>query len=385
MLLRRRPRRCPPRSLCGAAEYTDRVTTVLQNLNATAERWVRWRFAFPLVVALAAALLLTSEITYRNTTSTLRGGIELTDARIEATRLLQLLSDAETAQFAFLVTGEGARLTEYDRAKAELPRVQSAVAAYFSTLGPRTGASYRRTSESIARAIAQLDRTLGLARNGQLDRALALARSGSGQAEVQAARAALLGQLAEAAGLQQQARLSLFEAFQLNRLAVGVLTGVALASLLLFMRQMHTQDRERAAQRAALLRERENLEIDVARRTERLAELTRHLQSVREDERAHLARELHDELGGLLTASKLDLARTRAKAGDPTEVLVRLDRLNDNLNKGIALKRRIIEDLRPSALSNFGLAPALQNLCDDMGKSLDIPVQLEAAPFDLAP
>ena len=88
--------------------------------------------------------------------------------------------------------------------------------------------------------------------------------------------------------------------------------------------------------------------MQVRERTATLAELATHLQNVREDERGHLARELHDELGALLTAAKLDVARIKARlAGNLPEVSERLEHLTATLNAGIALKRRIVEDLRP--------------------------------------
>ena len=59
--------------------------------------------------------------------------------------------------------------------------------------------------------------------------------------------------------------------------------------------------------------ERDPLEGEVRERTATLAELATHLQQVREDERGHLARELHDELGALLTAAKLDVARLKSR------------------------------------------------------------------------
>ena len=73
------------------------------------------------------------------------------------------------------------------------------------------------------------------------------------------------------------------------------------------------------------------------------------------------------------------------KAGEPAEVLVRLARVTEHLNKAIALKRRIIEDLRPSALSNVGLTIAVQNLCDDSSTSVGIPVRSSAVEFNLSP
>ncbi|MFS2076832.1 histidine kinase, partial [Curtobacterium sp. CT11-133] len=80
-------------------------------------------------------------------------------------------------------------------------------------------------------------------------------------------------------------------------------------------------------------------------------------------EREHLARELHDELGALLTAAKLDITRIKARlSGENGDLPARIEHLIETLNSGIALKRRIIEDLRPSSLSNLGLLPALEIL-----------------------
>ena len=107
-----------------------------------------------------------------------------------------------------------------------------------------------------------------------------------------------------------------------------------------------------------------SLEQEVAARTAQLTELAQHLQTVREDERSRLARELHDELGALLTAAKLDVARLKSRLGASAapRLAERLAHLNDALNGGIALKRSIIEDLRPSSLSNLGLVAALEIL-----------------------
>ena len=361
------------------------MRSTIFRINGLAERWVRKRFAFPLIVLLAAALLWVSEDTYRDTTATLRGGIELTDARIQTMRLLQLLSDVETAQFAFLVTARPEYLPRYAEAKAAMPEVQRAVSRFLMTQGVDGAATTKRVDDFVQRELALYDRTLALARAGDAAGARALADDERARSEMLALRSELLRQLELAAKQQQRARTSIYDALRVNRVAVGSLTLVALLSLSLFLRQLRAQDRERAGQRCALLLEREQLEDEVERRTGRLAQLAKHLQSVREDERAHLARELHDELGGLLTASKLDIARARMKTADPPELLARLDRINDHLNKCIALKRRIIEDLRPSALANLGLTVALQNLCDDMSLSLGIPVKLVAAQFHLPP
>jgi signal transduction histidine kinase len=123
----------------------------------------------------------------------------------------------------------------------------------------------------------------------------------------------------------------------------------------------------------------------VERRTRDITQIANHLQTAREDERSRLARELHDELGGLLTAAKLDVARMRSRlAAAPPEVLERMMHLVKTLDEGIALKRRIIEDLRPSSLSNLGLKAALEILCTEFAErsELDVRTDIEELPLD---
>jgi signal transduction histidine kinase len=82
---------------------------------------------------------------------------------------------------------------------------------------------------------------------------------------------------------------------------------------------------------------------------------------------------------------KLEIARARGKAGEPEELLSRLDSVSLHLNRGIALKRRIIEDLRPSSLTHLGLNVGVENLCQDMRSALGVPVNLSMAPLVLSP
>lgn len=93
------------------------------------------------------------------------------------------------------------------------------------------------------------------------------------------------------------------------------------------------------------------------------AQLAAWLQRTREAERAALARELHDELGAILTAARLDVAWIAAQpACHEPEIAQRLDALRRVLAQGIELKRRIVEDLHPTVLTHLGLVPALEQL-----------------------
>ena len=117
-----------------------------------------------------------------------------------------------------------------------------------------------------------------------------------------------------------------------------------------------------------------------------LTSLARHLETAREDERARLARDLHDELGALLTAAKLDVARLRPGLQQEAPALLpRVEHLVQTLNSGIALKRRIIEDLRPSSLDNLGLLPALEILCSEFAERLQVRLTTTLAPVALSP
>lgn len=122
--------------------------------------------------------------------------------------------------------------------------------------------------------------------------------------------------------------------------------------------------------------DRQRLRAELLHKTAQLTELTQHLQTAREDERHRLARDLHDELGALLTAAKLDAARIRSRlAGAAPEALERLAHLVATLDQGIALKRRIVEDLRPSALATLGLADTLEILAGEFAERSGLDVQ----------
>jgi signal transduction histidine kinase len=92
-----------------------------------------------------------------------------------------------------------------------------------------------------------------------------------------------------------------------------------------------------------------------------LADLATHLQDGSEREKQALSRELHDELGGLLVSARMDLSwiERQLPASDPA-VTLRFKRISDALTAGVNLKRRVVEELRPTLLDNMGLFAALR-------------------------
>jgi signal transduction histidine kinase len=117
----------------------------------------------------------------------------------------------------------------------------------------------------------------------------------------------------------------------------------------------------RARQTEELRSQKQRLEREVDERTRELVQLSTHLQSVAEQEKASLARELHDELGGLLVGALMDISwADQHLAETEVDMKQRLRRIHQNLASSIDLKRRIIEELRPTLLDNVGFIAALR-------------------------
>lgn len=96
---------------------------------------------------------------------------------------------------------------------------------------------------------------------------------------------------------------------------------------------------------------------------ERLRQLSVYLQTVREEERTRIAREVHDELGQALTGCKLDLswiASRLAKEKDLKPLLEKTRSLTAHIDSTIQMVRRIATELRPGILDHLGLAAALE-------------------------
>jgi protein-histidine pros-kinase len=109
-----------------------------------------------------------------------------------------------------------------------------------------------------------------------------------------------------------------------------------------------------------------------------LSELAANLQSIAESEKVLLARQLHDELGGALVGAKMDLAWLRRRIGstDP-EVIARWERLERALETGIAFKRRVVEQLRPTLLDNLGFYAAARWLVEETCAAAGLKAELE--------
>lgn len=119
-------------------------------------------------------------------------------------------------------------------------------------------------------------------------------------------------------------------------------------------------------------------EEEVRRSREELRRFSRYLQEMREEERSRLAREIHDELGQVLTGVRMGLARLggRLRAGDADTAERLVDETAELVDGAIREVRRIATQLRPGILDQLGLVPALEWLVEDFQERYGIPARI---------
>ena len=119
------------------------------------------------------------------------------------------------------------------------------------------------------------------------------------------------------------------------------------------------------------------------RQKEELRELSARVLEAREEEKTHIARELHDELGQLLTALKMDLLwlKERLQGGD-AEVIAKAAGMDGLLDQMVTSTRRISADLRPLMLDDLGLADAASWLVQDFSQRSGIRCEIKLVGED---
>ena len=123
----------------------------------------------------------------------------------------------------------------------------------------------------------------------------------------------------------------------------------------------------------------ENAELEHSRR--QLRQLAASLVQTREDERRHIARELHDELGQRLSALKMELASLPPAECDDTW-RARASEMIDMVDQTVSAVRRIAKDLRPAMLDDLGLNAAIEALARDTERRLGVTIELQLDDID---
>ncbi|MEZ5565284.1 MAG: CHASE3 domain-containing protein [Gammaproteobacteria bacterium] len=359
-----------------------------------------WRAEFrlvpaPVIITLAALLLVSisilvlGEVTLRNSEGYAQQTAEVLRRLDASARLKGLLIDAETGQRGFLLTGNAHTLCHSSGRPGNLNRRLLNLKALCPT--PALKTQVARIKDVATERLGVASTSITLWETGEHENAINMVREGRGQVLSDELREKI-GTLEEMSRgeLQELRRHQQPNTFR-TRFATLVSSLLAIGLLLVIIRMFMRQAAFQRAEADAAYDEAQRMQNLVDERTSELSRLSSHLQEVSEREKAELARNLHDELGGLLTAARMDISwLLGATATMDPEIHKKLEQVNDGLTESMDIKRRVVESLRPALLDHFGLPTALQNYFDESCKkagltcNTNIPEEMADLPQDLA-
>lgn len=312
-----------------------------------------WLFVVAaLAFAFTVVFVVVSETNHARILDSWKALREARDQADLVEEMRTLLLNAETAQRGYLLTRTDTYLEPFTEAKREFLTLQKRVILAFVTR-PDRQKQVDHLSEVILAKMVELEATVNLAKTGKRDEALAIVAQNTGEKAMAAARLEFSLILVEMTNDAAELRGKMFRDLKISRFAMAAIALLNLTLLGSAIYVFSNDVRRRKTENSRLM-------AVVADRTEELNELSSHLQVSGERERAALARDLHDELGGILTSAKMDLnwlaERVHVIPGGPD----RLKEYSKLLDEAVGVKRRVIENLRPSLLDNLGLPAALE-------------------------
>lgn len=276
-----------------------------------------------------------------------------------------LVMDAESSLRGYFLSGAESYLGPMRTARAEIDtqfnQLQSLLADSPSQL-----TNLVQLRMLVNRKLALMDQTLAVYRSDGLREVVKIAETADSKSVMDEIRLLVVIMVREQHDLLAARSAAFYKEYH-NAVMLGIgINFLAILVIALFYRLIRRSFFSRVMAQRALQAANDNLESMVVLRTEQLSVLSRHLISVAEEEKARLARELHDEMGANLTAISIDInaVSARLKPEQP-ELAGMLERARATLVDTVQLKRRIVENLRPSLLDNLGLSAALHSYCEE--------------------
>jgi signal transduction histidine kinase len=270
------------------------------------------------------------------------------------TDIRSLITDAETGQRGFLLTGDESYLEPFARARNDLPGALDELRSSYPIGNDPAIARFSKLDDLMDSKLGELTATIDLYKARGPTSAMKVVNTDVGARTMDELRT-----LIDEMRTTERARVARAnELWNREHVISSVVMAVGtVLNMLLVLLAGHLVTRD-VRRRRELTKQ---LETEVAERTRELDELSSHLQQITEAEKGALARELHDELGAVLVAVKMDLSQLRLHLPkDNPEIEKRWERIQSSLSEGIDLKRRVVEQLRPTLLDNMGLAAALK-------------------------
>lgn len=345
-------------------------------LRRTLAGW-RWDLTLFVCSVVTLGILVVSETGHSRLEQEHSKAMEGVRVYAKLGRLARRLADAETAQRGYLLTHSEPYLEPYREALPEITTLLEQLETYFTNTGTSLDAERMRLIKTeSARKVAEMEKTLFTARQGDWEGAVRMVATDVGKYRMDAIRQ-LVEELQIAENDRVGERVAAWRSHaQVARLSIAAVTALNVLLLVMLVRWLKRHWREAREQ---------GLELDrqVKARTAQLAMLASHLQEINETEKSRLARELHDELGSILTASRMDISWVRSKLPPEQAVLAdKLARALKHIDQGVQAKRRIIEGLRPTTLTSFGLVTAARELVSQAADQAHWELQLDLPDND---
>ncbi|MBP0594250.1 sensor histidine kinase [Paraburkholderia sp. LEh10] len=326
-----------------------------------------WAIAMTVAIVITCGGLVILETARQRIASEYEAALEARGVSMQLSDLDGQLAQLRSHESAFLLTKRDGDARSYCASAAVIRRTIRSLDAWFTRAADGVErASFTQIAALIDARIGSGAQALQQASPHRLD----LAACGDVTASSTADASLVTGTLSLLRDNEERRAQRALDASRADqRVSTLVAAGLSALNIVLFIllfRNLGIEiDRQARAQKQ-LITQQEELDQLVNERTRQLEALGWHLQAVSENEKTQLARELHDELGAILTASKMDVAWARRKLQDTEPAIAeKLARALETLDQGIALKRRIIEDMRPTVLATFGLVTALRTLADE--------------------
>jgi len=174
--------------------------------------------------------------------------------------------------------------------------------------------------------------------------------------------------------------------YQADEVLARIKTQLELTS---FRNKLEEMVKDRTKQLEAEILERKQATHDLMESRQKLQELSWHMENVREDERKRIARELHDELGQVLTTQRIALEELASKFThmDESQIQEKLKDIVLNLDQVADTARAISENLRPGVLDLLGLSAAFEQHLNKFMTSTKLKCKLEMSQeeFNVSP
>jgi signal transduction histidine kinase len=288
-----------------------------------------------------------------------------------------LLMDAESGMRGYFMSENPAFLGPLRTAKAKLPS-EFQILEQLVKDNPPQQEKLKQMRALFDEKMLRFDQSIAVYKDGGLKDIINIIKLGEGKEIMDEVRFLDIVMEKEELDRLQERRKEFYEEYNRSLWISISINAIATLILMLFYRMIQESFRRRKIIENELKESNDNLESTVLKRTEQLATLSRHLLKASEEEKRQLARELHDEMGSNLTAISMDISITiqQLKKIDPN-LAAQLVRAKATLLDTVNLKRRLIEDMRPSMLDHLGLAASIRHHCERMAAISGLQVDLD--------